>query len=271
MKTITNVLANINPSTLPVIGGYPAMDVSLIDANFQQLITDEIAVIKTSSYVFLAADMDRIFIANKSTAISFTLISSASVASGNWLWIFNIGAGVLTLTGTVNGVSNPTIAQYDGMILFTNGTSWYGFVIKAIPALATLAATATISNSLSMQGEDSVAGSTASSSLTEMNVLTGDKIFVFAQAVFSSNTAADVGALAITKSAGTATITYGGGTTSLEQTVYMKLSATNYAVNIAGVIEVTGDGTLTLNSAISVGGVVTVVANNIKAFFLKKQ
>jgi hypothetical protein len=86
-------------------------------------------VVKTDNYAFLAADYYKIFEANKATAISFTLQAAAVPTSGSWIKIKNIGAGTLTLTGTVDGVSNPTMAQNDEVTVFTDGTAWKGKVI----------------------------------------------------------------------------------------------------------------------------------------------
>lgn len=39
--------------------------------------------------------------------------------------IINIGSGTLTITGTVSGVVNPTLAQWKSKIVQSDGTRWF--------------------------------------------------------------------------------------------------------------------------------------------------
>jgi hypothetical protein len=80
---------------------------------------------KVNDYTVAITDFARTIKANKGTAIAFTLPAATAVPTGWYVNITNIGAGVLTLTGTVNGSANPVFGQYDGCVLFSDGVAWY--------------------------------------------------------------------------------------------------------------------------------------------------
>jgi hypothetical protein len=73
---------------------------------------------KTTNYQFLNTDTGQIFTANSASAIAFTLPSTSGLSSGWNVRIKNINTGVLTITGTVDGVSNPTLNQNDEISIF---------------------------------------------------------------------------------------------------------------------------------------------------------
>lgn len=91
-------------------------------------------VTKTDDYVMTAADVNKIFIANKGTAIAFTLKASNAVPNGTWIRFKNIGAGTLTLTGTVDGASNPTLVTNEEMLIFSDGSAWRGSKLMSFGA-----------------------------------------------------------------------------------------------------------------------------------------
>ena len=87
---------------------------------------------KTGDYTIEVADLGVTLIANKATAIAFTFPTISTLASGWWVKIKNVGAGVLTLTGTIDAVVNRTMAQYDEATIFSTATTLHGsFVPKA--------------------------------------------------------------------------------------------------------------------------------------------
>lgn len=82
---------------------------------------------KTDDYVITIADFGKVLIANKATAIGFTLPAANAVPVGWYINIFNSAAGgVLTLTGTINGVANPTLNPTEHCLLCGDGTAWHG-------------------------------------------------------------------------------------------------------------------------------------------------
>ncbi len=95
------------------------------------ILTAPVVSTKTSDYVMISGDKGSFLLFNKATAISYTILSAGSAGSGFWVYIENIGVGVLTVTGaTIDGQNNPLLAQYDGRILFSDGTNWHSFIMS---------------------------------------------------------------------------------------------------------------------------------------------
>lgn len=93
-------------------------------------------VVKTDNYIITTSDFFKTIEANKATAISFTLplysdIDAALGTGKGWIKIKNIGAGTLTLIGTVDGEVNPTLAQNDEVSVFSDGTALRGKIISS--------------------------------------------------------------------------------------------------------------------------------------------
>jgi len=82
-------------------------------------------VIKTGDYTITKGDVNTILVANKASSIIFILPSATVFPSGSWIEIKNIGAGNLTITGTIDGAANPVLTQYSGKVLWTDGTNYY--------------------------------------------------------------------------------------------------------------------------------------------------
>lgn len=87
-------------------------------------------VIKTDDYTVLTSDVGKALIANKATAITFTLPSVAGAGDGPYLFR-NIGAGNLTLDGnsaeTIEGATTLVLKQGDMVLLYPNGTTWRAY------------------------------------------------------------------------------------------------------------------------------------------------
>lgn len=66
-------------------------------------------------------------VANSASASAVTL--PATAIFGREFHFKNIGAGVLTITGTVDGVVNPTLNQWDKMTVRSNGTAGFWFTV----------------------------------------------------------------------------------------------------------------------------------------------
>lgn len=86
---------------------------------------------KTDDYTFVAADKGTRVVANKASAIAFT-VDDAIFTAGDTLQVSNINTGVLTLTAgsgvTLNGAEVLTVTQWQGGTLyFTSASSaiWF--------------------------------------------------------------------------------------------------------------------------------------------------
>jgi hypothetical protein len=121
LSALTTVLANI--MTLADMTTYA------LTADLASYIAKAAVVTKTDSYAFAAADYYKIFEANKATSMNLTLEAAATAGSGKWIRIKNIGAGVVTLIGTLDGTVNPTMAQNDEVTIYSNGVTWKGKIL----------------------------------------------------------------------------------------------------------------------------------------------
>ncbi len=95
-------------------------------------------VTKTASYSITAADLNQPMEYNSSSAGTFTLLSAATAGTGSWQKFMNAGSGTLTLGGTVNGVTNPTLGQNGTAWIVSDSSGWHGFWTGSAGGLATL-------------------------------------------------------------------------------------------------------------------------------------
>jgi hypothetical protein len=87
--------------------------------------------VKTDDYTVAIGDNRKILIANKASAIGFTLGAYSTFPVGWTCKIRNIGAGTLTITGTVEGVTNPTLVTGDEVTIYNSGSNgWRGLPLK---------------------------------------------------------------------------------------------------------------------------------------------
>jgi hypothetical protein len=91
---------------------------------------------KTNDYTVLATDAGFVVIANKATAIGFTL-PAASAGSGIYLFR-NIGVGLLTIsragTDTIEGGTSLTVATGEDVLLYSDGASvWRAINLGSLP------------------------------------------------------------------------------------------------------------------------------------------
>ncbi len=84
--------------------------------------------VKTDDYAILAADVRKTIVANKASAITFTLPAAATAGAGYQVRVYNIGEGTLTVDGDgsepINGVTTIDIDRWTSATLFTDGSSW---------------------------------------------------------------------------------------------------------------------------------------------------
>ena len=83
------------------------------------------AVVKTASYVLVAADAGTVIQMNSASSTTIT-VNTALFAAGDSVFIQNIGAGTCTITAgtaTVNTAGSLALTQWEGGQLFFNSTS----------------------------------------------------------------------------------------------------------------------------------------------------
>lgn len=81
-----------------------------------------------TSYTYLTGDRGKMVAHSNASAISATLPSAgASFPNGWFVDIVNIGAGALTITcaSNIDGLSTLTIYQYEGIRIFSSGSTYY--------------------------------------------------------------------------------------------------------------------------------------------------
>jgi hypothetical protein len=79
---------------------------------------------KTANYSIAITDIDEIIQANSANAISITLLAANAVSAGATLNVQNVGAGLMTLVGTVNAQANRTFLQHEGADIYSDGAAW---------------------------------------------------------------------------------------------------------------------------------------------------
>jgi hypothetical protein len=101
------------------------------------------AVTVSGNYTFTIDSINKSFIFTGASP-SATLLAANLVPSGGKIYIKFMGTGNLTIvtgTGTVDGITNPTINQYSAVTLISNGTNWYGAYSPKTASLGTAAYT----------------------------------------------------------------------------------------------------------------------------------
>jgi hypothetical protein len=215
-----------------------------------------VVVTVTGDRVFVPAEMNRIWIANKATAISFTLPLPTDVPSGAWFKFINIGAGTLTVVGVISGSTDPPLHQYDEITCVSDGTAWRGQLLQKRPA------------------ELSAAGATAATALNMGTVVAGERYLVVVFAWIGwAGTKPNYAYTLTAKSAGTATVSWNSGAVSANELLPQDLSPGSTYTTLTDVLKVTTGGTLTITNTITaVGGGpmgVTTYTNDVYTYRLK--
>ena len=123
---------------------------------------------ETATFSLSRQDCGKTIYTNSGTAINCTLLAANTVPSGWWVDIINLGAGALTLVGTVEGVTNPVLAQRGRLRLMSNGTAWNGrMVTKVDIGLGNVDNTADANKNVSYAA---TAGSVALGSITQAHL-----------------------------------------------------------------------------------------------------
>jgi microcystin-dependent protein len=122
----TDVTATNAATGFTIAGGTTSKTLTLdTDVTATNLMLKLPSVTKTASYVLTITDISKILIMNADTDQDFTLPAANAVPIGAWYRLKNIGAGLVTVVGTVDGSTDPTLGQYDGMFVFSDGSAWY--------------------------------------------------------------------------------------------------------------------------------------------------
>lgn len=243
-------------------------------------------VTKTGSYSGTAADCGSTLEFTPTSTMTYTVPSASAVPSGCNVATKNTSTWTVTVGGTVEGVSNPSLTgQYSQMTLFSDGTSWYGKPISSTPAANTVPVSNATRDLLDrnsnplfgMALESSATGSPNAFSPATLNlgtVTTGDRIYISA-AIMGGVTAsaADYLAIQVSKASGSATIIFKYDQSNIFNMITGNTTTpkSNIPCGVSDILQVTGSGTLVMQAVPDAGGGAGISDNNIYAFFLKKQ
>lgn len=113
------------------------MSVYALVSQLSGYVAKNAVVTQTDNYIVTTADCFKTLQANKSSAISFTLPTFATLDTAHgsgkaWIKIKNINTGTLTLVGTVDGDVNKTLAAKEEITVYSDGTALRGKVITGV-------------------------------------------------------------------------------------------------------------------------------------------
>ena len=165
---VTTITAKFDSGGLDV--GLSAIKLGIISPLGGALPILPVAV-ETASFALSKEHHGKTIYANSETPIDCTMLTASHLPSGWWVDIINVGAGALTLVGTVEGVTNPVLAQWGRLRLMSNGTAWSGRMPgKADVGLGNVDNTADAAKSVSYAataGSAASADSVANGSITQ--------------------------------------------------------------------------------------------------------
>lgn len=78
---------------------------------------------KSSAYTVTAADAGKLIVATGTWPLG--LPAASGVAPGFAVAVINVGSGVISLGGTVNGSTTYQVSPYQSLTLVSDGTNWY--------------------------------------------------------------------------------------------------------------------------------------------------
>lgn len=105
----------------------PYATISSIIAGYTPLHT---VVTKTADYSMSSStDFYKTFQMNSTSVHDIFLPVTTPALAGPWVMFENINTGQLTIRGVVNGVTNPTIDQYEMMFVYWDGAFWRGWKV----------------------------------------------------------------------------------------------------------------------------------------------
>lgn len=130
--------------TTPKEGTAPVKELNDADREIKTVfLNDHTSAIKTANYSILGSDS--VLVGNATSGITFTLPSAASVAGNDIngvtrikeFTIYNINDGVITISGVVGNVTNPTVSRNEILKIWSDGTNFYGEYFDAFNGSAT--------------------------------------------------------------------------------------------------------------------------------------
>jgi hypothetical protein len=137
-SSVTTVTVDWDSESLDA--GLSAVSLGIISVDSSSLAIRPV-ITKTDDYTLTKADLNKTIKFNKGTAVSGTIPAATTIPSGAQYRIINVGAGVLTLAGTINGIANPTLQQYEESIITSDGTVWTTGL--RVPRVTTITSSAT--------------------------------------------------------------------------------------------------------------------------------
>lgn len=145
--------------------------------------------VKTITGVYTTTLDDETIVCDSALAFNLSILTAGS-CPGKFYWIRNIGAGLVTLIGTIAGVVNPTLETNRDFYIYSDGTSLYGGKVAIqeaqIPPGVSLDFMG-INVPLGYFWEDGSAKSRITYS-TLFNVLTAEKTATIAASTFTNQT-----------------------------------------------------------------------------------
>lgn len=118
--------------------GYAGLDASAFLKDVEKNLTRDARTTVTETISSAARAKLVTFNNGSAVAASIAQAGTAGLTDGYYVFLFNLGVGVVTLTpatSTVNGGSTITLARYAGALLYSDGTN-YGALRLGTPLLA---------------------------------------------------------------------------------------------------------------------------------------
>lgn len=119
------------------------LDSGSIDATIASVATGVISVsnnalprlpipsqITTTATLNLTHLFKTVLLNHATTAFTIALPAANTVPSGSWIKLKNIGAAIVTISTAIDGVENRSLYEYEELVVFTDGTSWYGATLS---------------------------------------------------------------------------------------------------------------------------------------------
>jgi len=85
-----------------------------------------VILMTATTFTFSITCVGQIFTISQASAITLSLPATSGMPSGAGWKIKNVGSGVALINATVDGAANPTLGQWNELVQFTDGTSWFG-------------------------------------------------------------------------------------------------------------------------------------------------
>ena len=85
-----------------------------------------VILVTATTFNFSITCVGQLFNISQTNAVTLSLPNAAGMPSGASWKIKNLGSGIALLNNTVDGAANPTLGQWNEVVPFTDGVSWFG-------------------------------------------------------------------------------------------------------------------------------------------------